>query len=379
MSRDNKGTKRRTFLKASGATGAAGLMAGCLGNGNGNGNGEEPQVDDPDELPEVEALWHHLGTPDTTLHNHRQAVTVQELMDRWTDGRFTIDIAPAGELAGDVESIEQAQEGAIDIIAGIAEGHVAPFWPDINVIGMPFTYPDVSVANYVWDHTDFGHMMREEMGEDMDLEVISWYDNGGMRCYTSNEQLTSVEDFEGQSFRNMDIEAHLEITRSLGAAAEPIDWTELYEALDTGVVNGQENAIPTIPLENLQEVQDYLFLTNHVYSINFAYASNVFWNDLHPTYQSLLKRAGAFGAMHARKVNRLQRIQLLTVFEEEYGMTITSPTLEEFEQMQEMTQGPVGDIIRGEVSDEGLIDQQQEAIETAIEEIGYDMDLGVET
>ncbi len=378
--RSHDGSDRRTFIKAAGALGAVSAMgglAGCFGDEDANGDAEE--VDDPDDLPEEEIVWHHLGAPDVTLHNHRQAVTFQQLMEEWSDGRFQVDIAPAGELAGDVESIEQAQEGAIEVAAGIAEGHIAPFWPDINVIGMPFAYPDVTVANFVWDHTEFGRSMRETMAADMDVTPISWYDNGGMRCYTSSQPLESPEDFEGQSFRNMDIEAHLEITRSLGASAEPIDWTELYEALDTGVVDGQENAVPTIPLENLQEVQEYLYLTLHVYSINFALASNHWWEDLHPTYQHLVRTAGAYAGNHARKVNRLQRVQLLTVFEEDYDMTITSPTPEEHEQMQEMTQEPVGEIIEEEVSDAGLIDDQEEAIETAMEELGYDPEIAPET
>ena len=374
MSRHNTGTSRRTFLKASGATGAAGLMAGCLGNGNGNGNGEE-QVDDPSELPEVEMTWHHLGAPDPTLHNHRQAQTFQEFMEYHTDGQFTVNIAPAGELAGDVESIEQAQQGAIEIVGGIAEGHVAPFLPDMNVIAMPYAYPSVDVANFVWDHTDFGRDFRAHMYEEMDVLPVGWYDNGGFRHYSANEPLRGPEDLEGLNIRNMDIEAHMEITRALGATPEPIDWTELYEALDTGVVDGQENAIPTMALANLQEVQDYIIKDGHVFSINFALASGTWFEDLHPTYQSLVREGAMLGAMHSRMVNRGQRIQLETVFEEEYGVEIYEPTPDQMQEFQDLTQGPVGEIIEDEVDDTAWIDQQEEAVEEAIEQIGYDPSL----
>jgi TRAP-type C4-dicarboxylate transport system substrate-binding protein len=388
----DRSTRRRTFLKVAGAAGAASVLAGCTGgngnggngngnggngngnggNGNGNGSSAETTVEDIEDLPEIEMTWHHLGTPDPTLHNHRQALTFKNYMETNSGGRFTVNIAPAGELAGDVESVEQAQAGAIEIVAGIAEGHVAPFLPDINTMALPYAYPSIDVANYVWDNTEFGIQFRNHMEEEMDVVPVGWYDNGGFRHYTSNEPLEGPDSLEGQTIRNMDIEAHMEITRQLGATPEPIDWTELYQALDTGVVDGQENALPTLTLQNLQEVQDYAMLDGHVFSINFALASGQWYNDLHPAYQTMVNEAAQLGSMHSRMVNRIQRAQLQTVFTEEYDMEIYQPTASEMETFRERTQEPVGEIIREEVDDTSWIELQQESIEEAVEQTGFD-------
>jgi C4-dicarboxylate-binding protein DctP len=362
------GTSRRTFIKASGATGAAGLFAGCLGGDEG---GVQEQVEDPSELPEEEITWHHLGAPDQTLHNHRQALTFKQFMEYHTDGRFTVNIAPAGQLAGDVESVEQAQQGAIEIVGGIAEGHIAPFLPDMNVIAMPYAYPDIDVANFVWDHTDFGRDFRAHMYEQMDVLPLGWYDNGGFRHYSANVPLRGPEDLEGLTIRNMDIEGHLAITRALGATPQPIDWTELYEALDTGVVDGQENSIPTVALGNLQEVQDYIMKDGHVFSINFALASGSWFENLHPTYQGLVREAGLLGTAHSRMVNRLQRVQLETVYEEEYGIEIYEPTAAQMQEFRDLTVEPVGEIIETQMDDVSWIARQEAAVEEAVEAVGY--------
>ena len=395
----DRSTRRRTFLKVAGAAGAASVLAGCTGgngnggngngngnggngngnggNGNGNGNGgvEQEAVENVEDLPELEMTWHHLGTPDPTLHNHRQALTFKNYMEQKSGGRFTVNIAPAGELAGDVESIEQAQAGAIEIVAGIAEGHVAPFLPDINTMAIPYAYPSVDVANYVWDNTEFGIEFRNHMEEQMDVVPVGWYDNGGFRHYSANEPLEGPDSLEGLTIRNMDIEAHMEITRQLGATPEPIDWTELYQALDTGVVDGQENAIPTIILANLQEVQDYIMKDGHVFSINFALASGQWYNDLHPAYQTMVNEAAQLGSMHSRMVNRIQRVQLENTFRNEYDIQIYEPSASEMETFRERTQEPVTQIIEEEVDDTSWIGMQEESITEAVEQVGYNPEL----
>ena len=105
--------------------------------------------------------------------------------------------------------------------------------------------------------------MRKKTG----LRVIGTWDNGGFRSFTNSKRAVhNPEDMKGLRIRTMDIPAHMELVRSLGAKPTPISWKELYTALETGVVDGQENAMPTIIIGSLQEVQKYLILDGHVYT-----------------------------------------------------------------------------------------------------------------
>ncbi len=364
--------ERRTVLKSVGAMttvgGVAGL-AGCFGAEDGNGDGEAGDDGDEDieDLPEVEMTIHHLLDPSFESADHRAAVTFQEFMERRTGGRFQVDIAPAGELAGDVESIEQAQEGAIEMVK-VAGGHLAPFYPNINAISVPYAFPNIDVANYVFQH-EFGDTLREGIRDELGLVSIGNYDNGGFRDYSANEPLTGPESFEGLSIRNMDIEPHMEITRQLGASPEPIDWTELYEALDTGVVDGQENAIPTFLAGSLQEVQDYFILDHHVYSLTMTLANGDWYDDLHPTYQELVEHGMTLGARDAERVNRLLRNHGIEIMEDA-GVEVYEPTEDEMEEFQEITQEPVIDVIEDIVDDPGLIDELLTAADEAEDALG---------
>ncbi|WP_331232975.1 TRAP transporter substrate-binding protein DctP [Natronorarus salvus] len=250
----------------------------------------------------------------------------------------------------------------------VAGGHLAPFYPNINAISVPYAFPNIDVANYVFQH-EFGDTLREGIRDELGLVSIGNYDNGGFRDYSANEPLTGPESFEGLSIRNMDIEPHMEITRQLGVNPDPIDWTELYEALDTGVVDGQENAIPTFLAGSLQEVQDYFILDHHVYSLTMTLANGDWYDDLHPTYQELVEHGMTLGVRDAERVNRLLRNHGIEIMEDA-GVEVYEPTEDEMEEFQEITQEPVIDVIEDIVDDPGLIDELLTAADEAEEALG---------
>jgi TRAP-type C4-dicarboxylate transport system substrate-binding protein len=373
--------KRRNILKGMGAAGAVGVLAGCqsLGLGGdgqagsgGGGDGEASRAQtDPEDLPEVEATYAHLAPPEIANHNHQAAVTLKEKMETWSDGKFTVNISPAGELGSSTELVEQTSDGAIEMSGGLVEGHLAPFYPDINVYADPYAFPSIEVAQYVMDDS-FGDTLREAMRQELDLRSIGWHDNGGFRNYfTGGQQIESLEDFEGLTFRNMQIEAHQEITRSLGATPEPIDWTELYSALDQGVVDGAEGSVPLFILGKFEEVQEFMILDGHVWSYVFNFANEGWFQDLHPTYQDWLLRAGHWGAINARGVNAVAR-KRGKQYMRDNGVEIHDPPADVRQKFKEATQENVRAVIRDQMDNPDLIDEMNQAIEDAKEQLGHD-------
>lgn len=369
---------RRTFVKTVGGVGALSALAGCqtLLPSDGEGNGDTspgPQGDvDPEDLPEVEATYAHLAPPVESNHNHQAALTLKSIMEERSDGRFTVNISPAGELGSSTELIEQTAEGAVEMSGGLVEGHIAPFYPDINVYADPYAFPSIEVAQHVMD-SSWGDDLRRRMDEAIGVKTIGWHDNGGFRNYfTGGPRIESLEDFEGLTFRNMQIEAHMEITRQLGATPEPIDWTELYTALDQGVVDGAEGSIPLFILGQFEEVQEFMILDGHVWSYVFNFANPSWFDDLHPTYQQWLTDAGLWGAFNARKVNAVAR-KRGQAYMQRNGVDIHDPPDDVVTEFRNTVQEPVRQVIRDQMDNPELIDSMNQAIEDAKETLGYNI------
>lgn len=366
---------RRNFIRAVGGVGVVSALAGCQmigGNGESTSGNQSAENIDPEELPEVEATYAHLAPPEPDNHNHRAALTLQRIMEERSNGRFTVNISPAGELGSSTEHIEQTAEGAIAMSGGLVEGHIAPFFPDINVYADPYAFPSIQIAQHVMD-SPWGDDLRDRMDEALGVRTIGWHDNGGFRNYfTGGQRIESLEDFEGLTFRNMQIEAHMEITRQLGATPEPVDWTELYTALDQGVVDGAEGSIPLFILGQFEEVQNFMILDGHVWSYVFNFANPDWFNNLHPTYQQWLTEAGLWGAFDARKVNAVARNQGQQYLADN-GVEIHDPPDDVVDEFRNTVQEPVREVIRNEMDNPELIDSMNQAIEDAQEALGYNI------
>lgn len=122
---------------------------------------------------------------------------------------------------------------------------------------------------------------------------------------------------KGIKFRTMEHPGHMAIVNSLGGVATPIAWTELYTSLQTGVIDGQENPIPVINFGKIYEVQDYLTLDGHVYSLDLLFVSEKWRKALPKDYQDVLALAGYQAAIAARGINRILEWENLARFEKE--------------------------------------------------------------
>jgi len=366
--------ERRRFLKATSAGVGVSALSGCaslLGsNDNGNPTDQEAQIDSTDELPEVEATYAHLGPPDPSLRSQRLAVTVKNYMEEISDGKFTVDIAPAGEVGGTKEIAEQIQNGTTEMGA-LTGAHLAPFYPDFNCYAGAYMFQDVDLGLAVMDGP-FGDKLREGFLEETGARIFGWIDTGGFQSFSNNVRpLESVEDFEGLSIRTMAMEAHQELCRLLGMSPEPFDITQLYESLDQGVYDGQKNAVETVILFNFYEVQDYMTWDEHQLSFVWLHQNNEWYENLHPVYQRWLDEAGYRASVVGRRMTRFYR-NYGREYVAEQGMETYDPPQSLIDDLREKTQEPLNDYIREVMDNPVLLDDLYDAIEETEEELGYD-------
>jgi TRAP-type C4-dicarboxylate transport system substrate-binding protein len=251
---------------ASSASAGTAALSGCTSligrDGQSGDNQAVGQIENPEELPEVEMTHAHLGPPDETLRSQRVSVTLKNYIEEATDGRFTVNIAPGGEIGGTQEIAEQVQNGTIES-AQLTGAHLAPFYSDFNCYAGAYMFRDVDLGLAVMDGP-FGDKLRQGFLDATGARIYGWFDTGGFQSFSNSVRpLESVEDFEGLSVRTMSMGAHQEICRILGMSPEPFDITQLYEALDQGVYDSQKNAVETVILFGFNEGQNYITFDEH--------------------------------------------------------------------------------------------------------------------
>lgn len=283
-------------------------------------------------------------------------------------GRIEVQMFPGAQLGGIESLVNQVKDGIIQA-ADPADGHFAATFPDIQVLGIPYVFVSREVAWRVLDGP-FGEKMRERMAAEVGLRPLFWSENGGFRHYTnSSKEVRTAADMGGLKMRTMNHPLHMEIAKSLGMSPTPIAWGELYTALQTGVVEGQENAIPTFLIPKLYEVQKYMVLDGHVYSINTVVLNEAWYQGLPDDLKDAVDQAAAIALTTNRGLSVANEISGRHYLESQ-GMVIHDPTAAEKAEFRALAQPPAVEWLKGQV-DPALIDEMLAAVAEAETFYGY--------
>lgn len=284
-----------------------------------------------------------------------------------TNGRYKIQVFPNKQL-GDLESLaEQTARGTIQISAGLSAGHLASFFPSIQVLEMPYTFPSTEVGRIVMNGK-FGRELSDAVAEKSGIRIVSYLPSA-FRSFTNNKrQVKTPEDMKGLKIRVQSIPIHVEMVKALGASATPIAWAELYSALQTGVVDGQENAPYTMLLANLQQVQKHYTLDKHLLNMPLITMNEKFYKSLSKEDRQAFDAAARdasfalLGIIAAKESQDLKTIAAA-------GVQIYSPTEAEFQKFVDATREPILAIMKQKV-DEKWIKGLLEAIDDAKKGLG---------
>ena len=288
-----------------------------------------------------------VSTADTDPRNIAAKSFADEIESK-TNGAVKAEVYPAGQLGGDGQLVESMvmDAGTVDIIITDAS-NFGTVVPDMNISGLPFLFSDFDAA---WAFMD-GEIEAAAEAEllDVGIRVLAHYDNG-FRCVTNSKgPVESPDDMKGMLIRTPENQVIMATMSALGANPQPLAFSELYQALQQKTYDAQENPIPVIYNNKLYEVQDYLSVTNHIYSgMCFAITEST-WNKLTPEQQEIVAAAALASGTYDREMNRQQTEDLVANLEEE-GMKINYPELAPF---SEATQSVIEENALG-ISDELL-------------------------
>ena len=190
---------------------------------------------------------------------------------------LTVELFPAGALGNETELVAQAQEGVTQVV--LVSGAMSKICPAAGVLDIPYTFASATIAWDVLDG-DFGDALAEHCLEKTGLRTLA-YGETGFRNFTNNtREIKTPEDMAGLKFRVQPIPLYVEMVKGLGGEPTPIAWSELPNALTTGVVDGQENPVGVIYNNNLHKLQKFMTLDGHVYAADFILVSDEFFQSL---------------------------------------------------------------------------------------------------
>ncbi|WP_091181949.1 TRAP transporter substrate-binding protein [Paramicrobacterium humi] len=262
------------------------------------------------------------------------ALRFKDTVEKKTDGRVTVEVYPAEQLGSEPEMIEGLELGSVSI-AIVATAVLADTCPQFGAYALPYVIEgDTSEEQYAnlrkLTGSKFNEDIVEKCAEDTGNLVVDnswWYGNRNLT--TRSTEVNVPEDMRGLDIRTPPADLHTMGIKAFGAQAVPMAFSEVYTALDTGVIDGQENPISTIYENALFEVQDYLSLTKHMTQNQTLVMNNDFFEGLPKEDQDLIRdaldEAGEWQSNLQLKTNAEQLEKL-----KDKGMNVIEPDLAPF-------------------------------------------------
>lgn len=176
---------------------------------------------------------------------------------------MVIEVHPNGALGGEREMTEAIQLGTLDLVL-TSSGPLGNFAPKSNAFDFPFLFRDQEHAYKVLDG-EIADEVNEQL-EEAGLKVLAWAENGFRNLTNNVRPIVHPDDMKGIKIRTMENKVHLAAFQGYGASPTPMDFTELFTAMQQGVVDGEENPLAIIVPNKFYEVQKYLTLSSHIYS-----------------------------------------------------------------------------------------------------------------
>jgi tripartite ATP-independent transporter DctP family solute receptor len=251
-----------------------------------------------------------------------------EYVEKESNGRITIEFFPNETYATSQEMIEAVQMGALDMqIAGA--NMMANIIPEYAALSLPFLTQGFEEAHAVLDGP-VGDDLKD-LGEEQGFKVLGDVDLGFAQITNNVRPINSPEDLQGVKMRSPNDVSLIETFKALGASVSTMAYTEIYNGLSQGVIDGQFNPIFHIFDQNMNEVQDYLAMTNHTYYFAYIIMNNDLFNSLDPELQQIVVEAGNKGRDAARQFVADTDAGLMEKAETEFK-EITYPDIAPFQE-----------------------------------------------
>jgi C4-dicarboxylate-binding protein DctP len=228
----------------------------------------------------------HVVSPDAP--KGKASIKFKELAEAYTNGKVKVEVYPNSSLYKDKEELEALQLGSVQMLAP----SISKFGPlgvkEFDVFDLPFLMSDEAHARQMYASPMMAELNKKLEGKG--VLPLHYWDNGA-HVYTCNKALLMPDDFKGLKMRIQGSKVLDAATRELGALPQIMAFSELYQALQTGVVDGEDNVPSNILTQRFYEVQKYLTVSHHGRLTYALIVNKKFWDGLPEDVRAPLARA----------------------------------------------------------------------------------------
>ncbi len=243
-----------------------------------------------------------------------------------TKGKVKVEVYPNSALYKDGEEMSSLQMGSVQMLAP----SLAKFGPlgvkEFEVFDFPFMFDDTAELHKITQGPVGAAMMAKL--ESKGIKGLAYWDNG-FKSFSANTPLKTVADYKGKKFRIQSSKVLEEQIRSLNGIPQVMAFSEVYQALQTGVVDGTENTTSNIYSQKYQEVQKHLSLTNHGYIGYAVIANKKFWDGLPADVRGQLEQAMIEATNYANAIAQAENDAALADIRSTGKTAVYEPTKEE--------------------------------------------------
>ncbi len=296
--------------------------------------------DDPTVWPKT------ANVPDP---EHAFALLFKDYVERTSGGKIKIETYGSGSLGSYRQTCEMVQNGSIDI--NIGTGSLGSFFKPLELITIPYVFQSDDVAEEFFNNSKIWAELMDKMDKENGFHYLGIGQNGWRNFTNNTREIRTPEDMKGIKFRVMESPVYVKMIQSFGASAVPIAWNELYTALQTGVVNGEENPISSIYLGKIYEVQKYITMDGHIWSENIMVMNSKKWASLPIAAQQILAAGAKLGVaannVAERMVSNIVKYEVIAS-----KMKVYNPTPAEKAKFRDVSQPAVIEYLSGTVGKE---------------------------
>ena len=221
-----------------------------------------------------------------------------DLVKEYTEGTVTIDVYSNAALTDEASSVDQLQLGSLDF-SRVNTNSLAPTVDEFGVFAMPYLFTSTEQKYKALDG-EAGDAVMAKL-EDYGMVGLYFWEAGARCFYTTSKPIRTVEDLKGMKIRVQQTEVAISMVRALGAEATPMDYAEVFQGLQTGIVDGAENDFVSYYTSGHYEVAKYYSLDQHMAPPAILLMSKVSWDKMSEAQQEAVRKAAYEAAVWQRQ------------------------------------------------------------------------------
>ncbi len=225
----------------------------------------------------------------------------KKIVEERSQGRVKVDVFPAAQLGSEVAMMEGLRLGSIDVICANAP-NAATVFPELGLFSVAYLFKDIPHFERVVNDPKFQKRVDEIVAsKSVGVKVLGYYAAGVRNIYSRKGSVASPDDLKGLKIRVQNNPVEVKVWKTLGAIPTPMNFGEVYQALQSGVIDAAENGLAVIESNKHYEAAKYVSQTEHQRNLSTLYINEKKLASLPPDLQKIVIEAGREAAVHERR------------------------------------------------------------------------------